>query len=54
MNIRIPAELLEYLDKVRGEKSRQAYLVNLLAQEKESIGDEKVLKSVLKSEFKGL
>lgn len=35
MNIRIPQELLQYLDAVRGTKSRQAYLVNMLAKEKE-------------------
>lgn len=53
MNIRIPQELLQYLDSVRGEKSRQAYLVNLLAEDKESKGDEKVLQNLLKNEFKG-
>lgn len=53
MEIRIPKELLEYLDAVRGEKSRQAYLVNLLAEDKESSGDDKVLKTILKKDFKG-
>lgn len=54
MEIRIPKELLDYLDSVRGDKSRQAYLVNLLSEEKESIGKEKVLKTILKSTKKGL
>lgn len=36
MDLKLPQELLKYLDEVRGSKSRQAYLVNMLAKEAEA------------------
>ena len=48
MNIRIPQELIQYLDSVRGEKSRQAYLINLLAEEQKNEGVSKLITSALK------
>lgn len=30
MEIRLPKEVIEYLDSVRGSQSRQAYIVSLL------------------------
>lgn len=47
MEIRIPKELLDYLDSVRGDKSRQAYMVNLLDQELKQEGEKKIISSVL-------
>lgn len=54
MNIRLPQELIEYIDSVRGEKSRQAYLVNMLNDEHVKYKTENVLKTALKGvHFKG-
>lgn len=48
MNIRIPQHLLTYIDSVRGSKSRQAYLVNMLEEEQKTIGTKKLIQSALK------
>ena len=35
MELRIPKEVIDWLDKVRGEKSRQAFIVSLLVHLKD-------------------
>lgn len=49
MNIRIPKELIDYLDAVRGDKSRQAYLVNMLELEYKDYAKDNILENLLKT-----
>jgi len=51
MEIRIPKDLLDYLDAVRGDKSRQAYMVNILDKEYKEKGREIIIEKTLKSTF---